>query len=423
MSGFATPVTLVGILKQRYANGVVDDVPDNTWLQGRIAFDQQKKTGDYYNQPVVLTQEQGVTYYAANQSTLPSLNSRVPTITGNAQLRGTNHVISMGVSYEEASKAVQGPQAFVDSMGLIMDSGTRSLRSRIEIEMLYGQSTKQLGTFASSTTSGATATLTFSTGQWAVGFWTGKEGAQLNFYLSGALVVGATGAFTLTSVDITNRKITVTETVAGQAATLNTSIGSNADLVSVNYLGAFGVEMVGMQKMITNTGSLFGIDASVYSMWAGNTFTGTGALTFGQIMSANALPAQRGLQGKSTVLLPPTAWANLASDQASLRRYGDVDVKTARNGFNVIEFYSQTGELEIVAHNCVKNGDFFIVPLDRYKRVGSSDVVMSLPGMSDADILFNDPTYPGYIMRLYTDQALIGTSPSLNVYGTIGTPT
>jgi hypothetical protein len=219
-----------------------------------------------------------------------------------------------------------------------------------------------------------------------------------------------------------NKTITVTGTVAGEAATLRAAILANADLVSVNYLGAFNVEMVGLQKIITNTTTLFNIDAAAYSMWSGNSYTGTGALTFGQIMSANALPAQRGLQGKTTVLLPPTAWANLASDQASLRRYGDVETKTARNGFNVIEFYSQTGEMEIVAHNCVKNGDFFIVPLDKYKRVGSSDVVMSLPGMADGDILFNNQTQPGYIMRLYTDQALFGTTPSYSVYGTIGTP-
>lgn len=421
MSGFATSTTLAGILKNIYADGVIDEIPNNTWLQSKIPFNQRKKEGLGYNQPVFLTQEQGMTYYAPNLTTLPSLNSSIPSQTGNAFVVGTNHVMNMAISYEIMARAVQGPQAFEDSMGLVLDSGTRSIRHRIEISMLYGRSDKQLGTFVSSTTVGATATLTFSTGQWAVGFWTGKEGAQLNFYASGALVVGATGTFTLTSVDIANKKITVTESVGGEAATLNTYVNANANAVSVNYQGAFGVEMYGLQKQITNTGSLFGINAANYSMWAGNTYTGTGALTFGQIQQAASLAAGRGLESKLTCLVDPRTWANICSDQAALTRHNDPGGK-AVNGFRSITFASQNGDIEIVAHNCVKNGDFFLIPLESYIRLGALDVSMMMPGMDESSMIFPNPTYPGMMARLYTDQALLGFVPSHNVYGTIGTP-
>ena len=54
--------TLEGLFKDRYADKVQDLVPDHVKLFNAVKFDNSKKVGASYNEPVILSLESGFTY-------------------------------------------------------------------------------------------------------------------------------------------------------------------------------------------------------------------------------------------------------------------------------------------------------------------------------------------------------------------------
>ena len=72
---------------------------------------------------------------------------------------------------------------------------------------------------------------------------------------------GATlrGTAQVTNVNMDTREISVDAVPAGTVAT---------DVIY--YKGAKGKEAVGIHRILTNTGTLFGIDAAQYNLWKGN---------------------------------------------------------------------------------------------------------------------------------------------------------
>jgi hypothetical protein len=202
------------------------------------------------------------------------------------------------------------------------------------------------------------------------------------------------------SVDFDNQTITVDALPAGVVAT---------DVI-FEY-GSKGKEMAGLHKIITNTGSLFGISAAQYSLWKGNSHPVGGTLTFNSLAKGLAKPVAKGLQSDVTVYVNPAAWADLMTEQAGTRRF-DVSYKSgsAQNGFESLEFYSQNGKMSIVSSIFVKEGFAYIFPPAELERIGSSDITFERPGFPGK--FFREmETSNGYELRAYSDQALFTSAP------------
>ena len=168
---------------------------------------------------------------------------------------------------------------------------------------------------------------------------------------------------------------------------------------------------------MSNTGSLFGIDAATYDLWKGNVVTTTGQLTMAKVLSAVAKAVQRGLDEKATVLVNPATWADLASNLAALRRFdGSYSRKKAENGSEKLEYISQNGVLAIVSYNIVKEGDCFIFPEDKTIRIGARDLGLNDPTRPQDEIFFTIPGKAGVGVRAYTNQAIFLESPAQAVY-------
>ena len=58
--------TLNGLFKEVYADRVENLVPKQNKLIKAVKFQANKKQGNAYHQPVVLTEENGITYASAN---------------------------------------------------------------------------------------------------------------------------------------------------------------------------------------------------------------------------------------------------------------------------------------------------------------------------------------------------------------------
>ena len=361
---------LNGMFKVVYADKLLDLVPDFAVLQKLVDFaPADKLTGNYYAQPVALTHEAGFTYLGTS-GVVSSLNAAVSHVTKEAQVTPSEMILRSQLSYTALSRAASaGQRAFKRASSWLVEEMNNSMRKRLEIELLYGQ------TGVATIDSVSTNDLTITTGSWAGGIWAGAEGMTVECYsgITGSDTKRATFNGLITAINSDTRVISVTD-------------GTNAVAGDVLYFAGSRTAsafngMAGLDKIVTNTGTLFNIAANTYALWKGSTVSSVGALSFTKIQDAISKAVNKGLMEKCLVLLSPKAWAVLASDQASLRVFdGSYSSKKFENGSESIVFHGPNGALEIRAHPFCKDGDAFILPMERVCRLGSVDLTFSVPG-------------------------------------------
>lgn len=418
MANVTTPAQLTGLFKEVYADDLENLVPEQAKVMRLVPFvPSDKETGNLYHQPVIVTQEQGVTYAGPEDGAFDLLDP-VAMNTQDAQVQGSQVLLRSALSYNAAAKASNSKKAFVKATELIVENMMESIVKRLEISFLYG--TKGIGaTVAAGVTadSSTLTTLTFDVAQWAGGIWAGLENAQVNFYLTSDLTTevssGADAIFTIVAIDPILYKVQVQGTTGGSTALVTAAAAS----LTPFFNGSFGNEMSGLYAIFTNTGTLFNIDASDYNLWRSNAVALSGSLTQGKINNLIALACARGLDEDVVCLVSPTCWAGLQADQAALRMYDQsYSGKKAENGSENICYYSQNGKIEVISHSYVKNSNCFIFPPKRCKRIGAQDVSFKTPGMGE-DIFLQLTNKAGFELRTYTDQAIFVEAPARCVLG------
>ena len=403
---FGTPDNSVGNLngmfKDTYESKLKNLIPEGLKLMKDIKFLQKsKQPGNIFNSPVILGAEHGVTFGSSDDDAF-NLNPAIAGAIKNAEVRGNPIVMRSRIGYTALSRAAQGDQAaFEDATKYVVANMLRSLSKKLEIEMLYGQ-------VGYATTSGAVTTVvTIDTAAWAPGIWSGAEGMPIEIRDT----TGATsrGVFTVASVDMEARTLTMT-TNAAAAGVVNTDV--------LWHMGAYGNEFAGIHKIITNTGTLFNISAAQYNLWKGNSYSASsGALSFTKLIKAAARAYEKGSEGKVLALVNPRGWTDLMSDQAALRKYdASYSSESMKNGTRSLTFFSQSGEITIEVSNYVKEGFAYLLALQDWVRVGSSDVSFRRPGAgAGADQFFFDiGDAAGLEIRAWSDQCVFTSRPGAN---------
>jgi hypothetical protein len=412
MAQFVSPSQLTGLFKETYGDAVENLIPESAKLTKIFEFVQKdKELGQRYRQPVIVSQEHGISY-AAPDSGAFELEDHVAMQMQDAQVVGSQMLLRSALSYDAAARAASSKKAFVKSTDLLIKNMMESLTKRLEISILHGQ--VGLGVKTATTNVNPTTTdVTISAASFAAGIWAGMENAKIQFYLTSndnLVGSGADSIFEIESVDIENKKIRVKGTAAGITA-LDASSNAN-----IYFKGAKNGEMAGLRKIIQNTGTLFNINAGVWNLWKGNTVTVSGQLTMGKVLGAVSKAVQRGLDEKVVVLVNPDTWSDLAADLAALRKFdSSYDRKKGENGFEALVYHGQNGEIEIHSYNLVKAGEAFIIPPKRVKRIGAQDLSFKTPGMSD-EIFLHLSNRAGFELRLYTDQCVFVETPARCVY-------
>lgn len=413
MGQYVTPAQLTGLFKEAYGDDVYNLIPDVAKVVKMVPFVQRdKEEGNKYHQPVIVSNEHGVTYAGPSAGAF-SLNNSISMTMQDAQVEGSQLLLRSAISYDAAAKASNNKKAFVKATELLVENMMESITKRLELCVLYGGT--GLGIGDSSVNVDAThTTVTFLTATWASGIWAGSEGAQLQFYTypADALVSsGADSIFSVTAVNTDARTITVEGTATGITA-LDAALASTGQ-ASAYFYGSHGSEMAGLDKIITNTGTLFNINATTWNLWRANTYSASSAaLTIGKVLSATAKAVDRGLNEPVTLLCNPKTWSNLNNDLAALRHYDQsYSRRKLDNGTEAISYYGQNGEISVESHNCVKEGEAFILPFKRVRRLGAQDVSFKTPGRGD-DIFTQLANNAGYELRIYTDQAVFLETPA-----------
>lgn len=423
MANIDTAANLTGAYKQRYSDVLQNLIPETSLITKEVKFQTSKRLGDLYHQPVIVQNENGFTYTTTDGA---SLNTPITMVTQDAQIQGSMIIERNQIGYRAITASLESGAAFGKTFDIIVENMYESMGKRLELGFLYGGT--GLGLAASSSNATTTETVTFTAASWASGIWGGLQGAQVQFYYgSGADAAGGTlvssgddsiftvGAVTLPTGPTVGGTVAFTGTQTGCTA-LNSAIIGQTN-VNVYFLGAHAVEAVGLKRILTNTGTLFNINAGTYNLWAANQVTTSGSLSQKTIQMAIGAATSRGLAEDVKCFVSPSTWANLLNNEVALRRYdSSYSSKELESGSKGITFHSQNGNVEIVSHLYVKDGDCFIVPMKRLSRIGSSDVTQTIPGPDQDQIFFNVSNAAAYELRLFSDQALLLEKPAASVY-------
>jgi len=413
--------------KIAYPSGIVDALPKYGKIRDLVDFvPSQLMNGKHYEQPVTLTREQGFTYSLDTQ-TAYALNDSIGMEMQSAVVPGADIVLNSTVGYNQAARASHSATSFKNVMSLKFENMMESSEMRLEIAYLYGQDHIAQAAAQQVVIASSMLPIVIDTDEWATGIWTGSENANVVFVkASDNTAVDSLRSFKVAKVDVDARTVYFAAGTAGTAGTLTTlETAIEAYACNIHFYGSCSgsdssfayAEMAGLKKILTNTGSLFGIDAGTYDLWRGNSVTVSGQLTMQKVLSAVAKPVQRGLNEKVSCLVNPSTWADLASNLAALRRFdGSYSKKKAENGSEELEYFSQNGSIKIISYNIVKEGDCFIFPEDRTIRIGARELGLNDPTRPEEEIFFTIPGYAGVGLRAYTNQAIFLETPARGVY-------
>lgn len=385
--------------KKKVYGDLENIIPVGKKVAEMISFVSKQKTGESFNLAVILGLEHGVTYEGSDAGAF-ELQAAVAGAVKQASIKGNQIVLRSAMSYESIFRSQGSEQAFQETTKYVIQNMMDSLYKKLEVELLYGQD--GLGILDSSPA--PTATLfKITDAEFASGIWSGSKGMKIDVY-NGVTLVG-TG--TIKKADLNNKTIELDAPgIVGLAA------GHK-----VFPKGAFGKQMMGMKKIMENTGVMFGIDAAQYELWEGTQYAlpTTDVLTFAVIQQAITKGVEKGLDKDVVVLCNPGHWDDLLTEQAAARMY-DQSYSSAQveNGSKSIKFHSQNGLVEIVPYIMIKEGHALVVCKEDWKRIGSTDVTFKRPGQPDKYFL-ELQSHAGVELRAYTDQAIICRKPGAQV--------
>ncbi len=389
--------TLNGLFKTVYDKEMQELIPDGVKLMNMIPFSKSNQVGASYNQAVVLGLEHGVSFGGPGDDVY-DLNDAVAGNVKQAEVKPSSIVLKSILGYVTASRSLAGGEkAFKDATKYLVANMLRSLTKKLEVELLYGQ----VG-YATLAAQAATNTILIPDAQWAPGIWGGAENMPIDIRDS---VGGNSRLRNILSVDFDAKSITVD----GAAVTI-----AAGDVIF--HKGAYGKEFAGIHKIITNTGTLFGIDAATYTLWKGNTYSASNApLSFQKLQEAIAKGVAKGLEDDVVVVVNPEVWADLLTDQAALRMYDQsYSPSKMSNGAKEIEFHGQNGMIKIMPSLYCKRGFAYVLCTEDWERIGSSEVTFRRPGRND-DFFKEVESKAGYELRAFADFCIFCHRPGVAV--------
>lgn len=411
---------------KRVYGDAINLLPEDFPLAKDLPFSQKQKVGDQYQELAILTNETGFTL-AGNTLDSVELNPSIAGVVKQTTVSPYVTVLPSILPWSVISRSEgAGDKAFFAATKHIVANNMRSHGRLQEILRFYGQSPKLLGyvSYATATYRGVsfttgTATLNgvaftnginvasklilMKPGDFAAGIWTGMEGVRINQVNSSGTIV-ASGKL----VSVQSRYGYLGVDFVPVAAT-----STSSHRLCFEGMEA-AKEYVGLHKILTSTGTLFGINTASYSLWQPNYVTLLSVkLTLGRIQDAIADAVNKGgLDGDLVAYLNPRSWATLTTAEAALRMYDEsYKVTQAENGFQGIKFHTQTGVVDIRKHRMVMEGDCFILKLGSLSRSGSAEVTFTIPGMPD-QLVQEVPNQTAYSFKTFSDQYIFCDRPA-----------
>lgn len=429
-----TQSTLVGLFKEVYGSNIIEAWSFMAKLAKKVKFvSQELQPGNYYNQPVDVQFEQGISSAAAGAtagaSGGPIFFSPTAGQMQNAQLAGAQLIGRSQVSYEAIARSSNSAGAFKQATQHIVRRLSQAVLKRLEIQMLHGQQNIGVVSSIATETGGAGAYFTVCTltdESWSTGLWAGMVGAYIDVFQAGGtartannintgVTSGTTGWCRVSAVDTANKTVTLNYgTTTGAAATdvlMFASVGAGATLTTTRANEMAGLDVI--TALNASSGTFQNIATGTYDLWRGNQYSSaTGVLSFAKLLEAAGLAASYGLMDELTAVLSPKAFEVLNGDIAALRQY-DVSYSPAKaeNGSSKLVFNGQTGTIEVLAHPFQKDGLVHMFCANEALRVGATDVSFITRQGSEDKLILESSTAAASEMRAYSNQSLFISQP------------
>jgi hypothetical protein len=396
-----------GYFKEVYGE-LEQTIPEYSLVSQKIPFKEAERLGDSYHFPIRTKRGHGWTFESgADAGTAFALNAVVSGEMKDASVAGSMFVQRESFAYKAVMSATaKGKAAF----GNLFDEGVEDMYNTAaamrEICLLYGGTS--LGQTSTTGAASSPQTFTITPGTSSLGMWAQLEGAHIDAYSAvGGTKRNSNADIVVTKVDYDDTTGSVLVTVTGNTTDL--------DAIAPNDLfvpkGADGKWFAGIDKIATNTGSLFGIDAATYSVWAANDYAAGGELTFKKLTKASSQVAMRSGSGVMTALVSIPTWSDINDNLAALRRLPE-NKGRVELGAETIVFHGPTGALEITPHAFLKAGDAFILDFKTFRRVGASDLTFNIGVEGQNQRFLRElADNAGFEVRCLWDQGLICRRP------------
>lgn len=401
MAAVNSPDTLPGLFKEVYSKlGLIMAVPTWAVVQDRFMFEKGEAIGESYVIAVTLSKEGGFVYAPSTGSNaVPPSPTPVAATIQHAKVQSYAIYLASQLAYAAAARAAsQGKAAFKSAYAAVLQNMKFSHMFRLECSLLYGRDGLAV---VESNTAGA---LLLTEASFAPGIWgAGLKGSILEAFT--AVTESATqhnGDLTITAVSIPDRTVTVSGTSAAVVANDILYFKSSRTTTAWN-------ECAGLYRILTNTGTLFDIDAAVYDSWKAQSLNVSGQISLTAIMRLAAKCQSYGLEN-AILLVSPERFADLAADEAALRRYQDAGEKGKR-GPKSLSFSMGSSDIEIVSAPMVKQGHAMLLAADEIHRIGSTDVTMALPG-SNEELSVQVSNLTAIEFRSMSDQGIFAEVPA-----------
>lgn len=435
MASAVTTSQLDGFFKRVYGDDLEALVPEFAIVAKKIPFQKADKIGDSFRFPCKLTRSQGYTWNgtAAGAGSAFALNDPISLVTREANVTGSEFVLRERLSYGVVSRSGGKEESFGPALDEVVLDMTESAAFQREMALLYGGSSTGIGAFLGAgwaPAPPASGVITLSAHSWAGGLWAQMEGAEIDIYEDAGGVgvatglVNTNGAVTITSIDPDTRQVAITCNVVADLALITAAVAAAEcfiyprgayGLVGPGAVPTGGNWFNGLDAIISNAGTLFGINAATYNLWRGNVYNNlAAALSAANLQKAMSRAAVRGLMEDVTVLVSTYTWTDLMNTTLGANRvYNDKSPDSEfTSGTKSIKFFGVNGVMEIVPHPMVKAGDTFIVPMKRCLRIGSTDITFRLPDAGPDRFVRQLSDAAGFEIRNYFDQGLIITHPA-----------
>lgn len=419
-----------GIFKKTYKD-LKNLLPKGFKGQEKIRFDESAKIGDEYVIGVVLSYEGGGTF-AGSDGSLVTFNAATAGSVQQAKVKAYEIDLPSNIPFKMIEASQSSEAAMAKAPALLVKNNLVSHQHYRETALWYGQSSSGLGNVAYIANGvsyrGVAASadgdivlngVTFvdgvdttnkhiliQPGQFAPGVWVGREGTPIQQVATSDDSIVGSGK--IVAVNAKYGYITVDFTpVVATSATSHKLVWPGWEEQQ---------EMVGIKKILSNTGTLFNIDASKYGLWKGTQFpAGSKKPNLKLFLDAHAEAVNNGFDGEMiTFFVNPKAFAKIAGDEAELRRY-NAGVRKAENGFDAIEFFGPEGALEIVPYRMIMEGESYGLHLPDWMRPGNSEPAMKVNGMS-GELITPLENQNGYRFLSHSDSAVICSAPAKSVY-------
>lgn len=436
----------VDIFKKNFG-GINNLVPVSPSLIGKLLpFSAKEMVGDAFVEAAILAYENGLTLGGDAQDVV-SINEAVAGAVKQSSIKPSQTIINSVVSWGFLSRSAKaGEEAFVKGFAHVTKRNLDSHNHYLDLMKVHGQRASLMGYVSFDAAGTAYRGTTFS-GSGSITLTRG-DGTTIAF-VNGVNVApgigGALGAILVrkgffaasiwtakTAAPILQVNSTGTIVAQGAIVKSDASLGIvYVDFVPVAassqtshrlcFMGQERAqEMVGMQKILTNTGTLFGIDAAKYELWQANQLNlGGRSFSLRAVQAGVAATMSQGGLGESDsldILVNPLQFGRMLSDEAAFRKYDASYSKDAKTGFETIEFYAPNGANRIFGTPIVMEGEAYGVLRDTWICSGSQAPAFKVVGMDGQEIIQPLPNQTGFAIRSYGDEYVFCEEPAKNIY-------